>query len=240
MRGGRQRVEISISRVHGDRLRWARVQQSLTMREVRVRGGPSLSYQSEVENGVKEEVHVDLLNAWVRALNVTEEFARGNIQRCDVDPEACRGLAEDVGELIASGRTDLPAWSSLTARDRTRHVLKLITFTSPRFPRVVLAYTLGLSLKTLDDMILGQHPVMKSHMQVISALTALPESFFTQGQLFAARSQVLPGWGDSAATALLTVQELQELVALRQYLPALRLARRAGITPSELQKLVDR
>lgn len=200
--------------VNGKLLKWARLEQALTMRWVREHGGPCPGYQSEVEHGAKTEVTSEMLAAWVRALNVTESFARGEVPVFHRQPSECRGLAGHVAGVVAA----VGGWETLSPNERTRRVLQRIPQESGRLPRVVLAHVLGLSVEALDAMSQGTHPIVALQMKAIAELTALPERFFKYGELEGTDDEDLLG----------------------RFLPALRLARKAGITPEQLESLVRR
>ncbi|HYG59275.1 MAG TPA: helix-turn-helix domain-containing protein, partial [Symbiobacteriaceae bacterium] len=75
--------------VRGELLRWAREQQRLSLRQVAQRGGPCPAHQSEFERGKKRETTSRMLEHWVKALNVTEAFARGQVFRYLEGPDRC-------------------------------------------------------------------------------------------------------------------------------------------------------
>lgn len=200
--------------VRGELLHWARIQQERTMRWVRDQGGPSPGYQCEVEQGSKTEVRTDLLAAWTRALGVTESFARGQVPVYTRQPQACRGLAGHVVARVAQHRT---SWKLLSPMERIRRVLRLIMEEPTPLPRVVLAHTLGLELTSFEALLAGQMPIMPGLRRAVAELTTLHDGFFHYGELES---------GDD-----------HELIG--RYLPALRLAQRAGITPEELEKLAS-
>lgn len=219
--------------VCGDLLQWARVQQGLTMRSVANRGGPSISFQSEVETGKKREVHSNLLTAWVRALGVTEDFAYGRVSRFHDAPDRLKGLAEEIRlEVIHGGETN---WEAMRATDRMVAVLRLIATRSVRFPTAVLAYTLGLTVRTLEDIMAGQHPLGKEQVRAILCLTCLPESFLLHGHLTGTDQN-----GHASAEYLrLTPDTVAELLTYVDFLPALRLLRQAGKSPKDLIRLME-
>lgn len=202
--------------LRGDLIKWAREEQQLTMRWVADHGGPCLGYQSEVENQKKAEVRSEILSAWIRAINVTEPFVRGHVPRYLVDPDRCQGMAADVGRLIASGQAGPRDWTALTALERARETLCLISRESRQLPRVVLGHVLGLSLESLDAIMAGSLPVVKDLMLALVALTGLPESFFTHG--------ILPVDADEAD--------------YREYQGALALARSLRLSPVQLEALI--
>lgn len=210
-------MEQKLGSVRGDLIKWARQSQDLTMRWVRDHGGPCLGYQSEVENAKKAEVRFEVLAGWIGALNVTEAFVRGHIPSYLENPEACRGLAADVGELIRSGRAGRRSWESLTPMDRVREVLALIRRHSDRkLPRVVLAYVLGLEPDSLDATLTGGQPIVQKLMEAIAVMTTLPDSFFRQGRLES------------------------EPLAPSGYLAVMDEARQYGLTPDELREMIRR
>lgn len=184
------------------------------MRWVRDHGGPSPGYQCEVEQGTKTEVRSDLLSAWVRALGVTESFARGQVPEYLHDPQACRGLAAYV---LARVSADPTPWKLHSPTERVRQVLRLIMAGPTPLPRVVLTRTLGLELNSFDALIAGQMPIVATVRRAVADMTTLHDGFFHYGELES---------GDD-----------HELIG--RYLPALRLAQRAGITPEELEKLAS-
>lgn len=201
-----------VGAVRGDLLLWAREQQGLTMRQVQVRGGPSLGYQSEVEHGKKSEVRSEILGAWVRALQVTEPFARGQVHRYHENPAACRGLAADVAHLVERG--DLP-WGDMAPQKRAQQLLRLVASHSRNLPRVVLSYLMGLELATLDEIMLGGIPLTQPQVGALAALTTLPLRFFQTGERFAPEESEAEG-----------------------YRPVIRLARAAGLSPAALMHLL--
>lgn len=240
--GGEKAVASSGRNVRGGLVRWARAQQGLTMRWIASHGGPSPGYQSEIEQGKKAEVRPDLLSTWVRLLHVTETFARGELPRYHENPSACRGLAREAAIWATSESRDVPHWPALNPMDRVRTVLRVIPRECQHLPRVVLAYILGMSVRTLDDLILGSHPVMKGHLQAVSDLTTLSVLFFSHGVTHPEAESAgalpcdlpadSPGPEQPSAT-------LQELLELQTFMPALRLAQRAGITPGHLHELIE-
>lgn len=214
----RKRVEPVGDKVRGDLLQWAREQQDFTMRWVNDQGGPSLGYQSEVERGLKREVSSNVLAAWVRILRVTPAFARGQVPRYRENPTGCAGMARPVALAIVEGRPNHPDWKGLNPEERMREALRLIGQECPALPRVVLAHVLGVSVVTLDAMMLGTHPIMPEPARAIMSLTTLPDEFWVHGET------ERPG----------------ESGLLGRYLAPLRLAEQKGITPEEMTDWIRR
>lgn len=214
----RERLGSVGDKVQGELLQWAREQQELTMRWVNDQGGPSLGYQSEVERGIKQEVSSDVLAEWVRILGVTTPFARGQVPHFRENPAGCAGMARLVALSIAQGPPDSPDWKAMNPEERMREGLHLIVRECSNLPRVVLAHVLGVSLVTLDGMMLGSHPILREPAQAIAALTTLPDPFWVHGQ----------------------VERPDESDLVARYLEPLRLARQAGITPEEMTAWIRR
>lgn len=194
--------------IQGNLLRWGRLEKGLSMREVYRLGGPTPSYQSEVENGVKTRVTTRVLSAWVQVLGVTEEFALGRIPQCRSDLRACQELISQLGLL-----QDADAVPSVVCS--LAEVLKRLA-ASPRLPPAVLAFMLDLSVKDLTDYMAGKAKPDATVVKVISALTGQPV-------------EALQLAGASAS---------EYLNLLHRYLPAVRLAHQVGMTAQELQELI--
>jgi transcriptional regulator with XRE-family HTH domain len=208
--------------VRGDLIRWARSQQGLSMRDVQEQGGLALGFQSEIENGKKTEVRSDTLQRWLRVLNVTEPFVRGEIPQWVEDRSRVSGLAADVGLMIASGQIGPNDLSAMGAMERIRTVLKLVGSTSKTLPRPVLAWVLRMEPAILDGIIDGSLPCTPWVLEALIDLTGLPESYFKTGTI----PNSIDGLHNMFPTDVL------------RYIPALRLAQQRGISPEELLALV--
>lgn len=169
-------------KVVGERLKWAREQQNLTMENVQERGGPAKGYQSEVETGKKSEVSSQKLGSWCRALGVTPAFARDLVPR--LDPKApsgrCRGLA---GWVEPDLRQRLPEFQAMTPPERVRQVLRMIVKSSD-LPTVVLAHVMALEVPALLNLLYDQSITpTEIQMRQVAILTAIPTRFFRYGEL---------------------------------------------------------
>jgi transcriptional regulator with XRE-family HTH domain len=200
----------TVGGVRGELLRWAREQQTLTMRWIHDHHGPSPAYQSEVEQGKKSEVQSATLDRWLQLLNVTEPFVRGLVTKYHHDAVACRGLAADAAEMVMAGQGDRPDWSAMSEQERVRQVLRLIISHSKLLPRVVLAWVLDMDVLSLEAVMDGG-PVQKVHVQAAAELTLLPATFFTLGT---------------------TAQ-------FEQYIPVFHRAVQLGVSPAELLRMID-
>lgn len=209
-KGALSDLEEKSGSLRGDLIKWAREEQRLTMRWVADHGGPCLGYQSEVENKKKAEVRWDKLTPWIKALNVTEPFVRGHLARYIDDPAACRGLAADVGQLIAESEID---WGAMPYNERARQVLCLISRESRQLPRVVLAYVLNLELESLDALMSGTISLTPYLIEALGELTTLPESFFRHG--------------------------IRSTGPVPDYAVAVEAARQRGISPDQLLRMIE-
>jgi transcriptional regulator with XRE-family HTH domain len=180
---------LADDKVVGERLKWAREQQELTMQYVEDHGGPAKGYQSEVEKGKKTEVTAGKLGTWCRVLNVTPAFARGKVPRLEPkepwEPWICRGLAGWVEPVIRQHHPELLD-DTLLPYERVRSVLKLIA-TSEELPLPVLAWVMALDVKTMWSVIhdtkdSAVRPNL-SQMKQVAILTAIPTRFFRYGEL---------------------------------------------------------
>lgn len=173
-------------KVVGERLKWAREQQGMTMQDVEDRGGPAKGYQSEVEKGKKTEVSTFKLGAWCRVLKITPAFARGQIPQLEPaepwGPWRCRGLAGWVEPEIRHNHPELLDGNVLPY-ERVRSVLQLIT-TSEELPLPVLAHVLAMDVKALHALIYDRlNPPTLYQMKQVAILTAIPARFFRFGEL---------------------------------------------------------
>lgn len=200
-----------VGKVNGRLLRWARDQLGLSARAVQARGGPSPAYQCEVEKGLKAEVSQDVLSSWVVALNVTEAFARGELDVYARDPTSCEGLAASVRHRIVA-----QAHPQMSMLERYRLALTYMADHAQRVPRLVLAHVLGVELQTLEGMILGHVRMSAMILKAIRDLTTLPDIFFATGRM--------PG----------SVRD-----ALLDYLPVLERLHEAGISAEEFAQLAQ-
>ena len=165
--------------IRGELLKWAREQRGLTMRNVYDAGGPSVSYQCEVEKGRKRNVHGEKLSRWLRVLDVPEAFVRGNRQPYHEAPAETKGLAADIrDELLALQAT--PRWAAMRTQERLRTVLQRLT-RARHLTTLVLAYVLGLDLDALDAMLTGTLDIPKDQVGAIADLTLLDPADLLEG-----------------------------------------------------------
>lgn len=160
--------------IRGDIIRWVREQKELPMREIRRLGGPTPAYQSNVENGTKENVHADMLARWLEILGVNEAFVRGRFAPYHLAPERCRGLFADIGKA-ARGEG---AWSQAGAPERCQRLLLLI---ERRVGALAASYTLGLDLRAFEEMTEGRLSVPESQIKALADLTSLEEREIIEG-----------------------------------------------------------
>jgi transcriptional regulator with XRE-family HTH domain len=211
---GEKAIQPRAVGVIGERLRWARTRLGLSMAEVIRRGGPSRSYQCEVELGRKTDVSAETLSRWVAAVGVTVAFARGHIPKYSEGQATGYGLAKHVTNVLTEVHPQT-VWREMTALTRFREVLGL-TVQAPGLTPAVVAYVLGIDIKVLHELLKGERPRVTPYL--ISALchiTALPKAFIKLGTLTSANE-------------------------VGSYLPAVELATGKGMTPDQLYELVRR
>jgi transcriptional regulator with XRE-family HTH domain len=164
--------------VLGELLRFARKQQGITMQQVEMRGGPVRGYQSPVERGQKRNVSSAMLIKWLDILQISAAFARGEIGRYHSEPDACRGLGRDVGDMV---RSAAETWDTMSPLQRQRRVLTLLATRSKHFNRVALAYALDLDLPGLKAMMAGERPIPPAQIRALAEITTVAEQFFMGG-----------------------------------------------------------
>lgn len=212
--------------VQGPLIRWARVQLDLTLQDVTQRAGIAKGYQCEVERNLdpgdhakKSRVSQKKLDPWLQCLGVTEEFAVGAMPKYHEQPAQCRGLALDVGLAIRAENEGLSAWQDLPAPERARRLLERIARESVRLPKVVLAYVLGVEVRTLEAFLNGEYDVPGEIVEALPVLTLLPREFLHAGTLE------------------------RDVTPYQSYLPVLDFAIEHQITPDQvrqaLQGLID-
>lgn len=203
-------------KVQGKMIWTARRNQDLSLRAVEQLTGVSTGFQSEVENGRKTDVGEDLLEPWVRALQVTEDFARGKIQRLYNNPRSSRGLALDVGDVVRS-RMHLPEWN-ISPAERLRCLTDLVVTESKDCPRGVLSYLFVVHPQVLDELRDGKRVPNADQIFTLSWITTLRLDFV--------RGVDLVSNGTSQA--------------LDQFLAAAAEAHNHGVTRERMQVELDR
>ena len=198
--------------IHGDRIKFARVEQGLTMSQIADKGGPSKSYQSEVESGKKTAVSTPVLTLWLKKLNISAPFVYGLTSCYHTDPGGCLGMAFDVGRWFRE-RRHLAEWNHLTPGERLRQVLWQIAHQSLFFTEVSLAYTLKLDLESLRGMLNGTIRIPHTQVSAIACLTLIPEDWLLGGDT--------------------------EEALLQLYHDVIASAHRKGISPGQLRSLIE-
>jgi len=202
---------VAMSPIRGDLVRWAREQRGLTIREVYLRGGPSIGYQSEVENGRKRDVHVSMLSKWLQILDVSERFVRGAYRPYHKEPALSRGLAGDITDELRALQAS-PTWSATSTQERLRKALHRLC-NAREFSPLIVAYVLGLDLKALDDMLVGALAIPKEQVEAIATLTLLDPTDLLEG---VSDRQILDAYG-----------------------PIMRMALERGIPADQLQRWIE-
>jgi hypothetical protein len=118
--------------------------------------------------------------ATVKVLKLTPEFVRGDVPAWADNPAAVLGMARAIAGKVV---IEPSRWTDMGAMERVRMLLAMILADCPHLPRPVLAHVIGVTLPTLDEMLVDKHPIMLGHMQAVACLTHLPEGFFKDGHL---------------------------------------------------------
>lgn len=215
----------------GERLAWARNQQGFILQQVSERSGLAIGYISQLEKGVKVNPTLSALERLAGALNVTVEFILGNLKapsNDSVDALLVSGQAFTIRQrflrhldgLSPSERRQLTVQQ---VEERLEFVVNfLCTEFSAIFTRPVIAYQLGLSVRTLNGMLEGYEVPGFNVLHQMSQITGIPFSFFGAGEVE----------GSSNESHAITPEQ-----AL-QYFESISMAVKLGYSPEALTALI--
>lgn len=219
----------------GQRLRWARQQQGITLQLLSERSHKAVSYLSQLETGTKRNPTMQTVEALASALHVRPAFLLGEVP----GPLLARShtvrshASSSHSHASAPGQAFALYWEGL-AQDR-RFELSLadpverftlvLRFLLERFAEnftpIELAWQLGMSAGQFQAILTEGQEVSHTFMEQLAGLTGIPLCFFTHGQFQVAASPAL----DLRADAL-------------QYLEAIRLAMASNLSPERLEALI--
>lgn len=202
---------MEVGPIRGDLIKWAREQRGLTLRAVYDQGGPSIGFQSEIENGRKREVHKNKLDRWLEILGASEAFIRGAYTPYHKDQAAAKGLASDMTDSIRALQAG-PEWGYMSTNARLITVMRSIT-KARKLSALILAHVLSLDLVALEHMLAGTHPIPKEQIGAMADLVLLRPA------------------------ELLAAVPDQHL--LDQYGPVMRLALEKGVPADLIQQWLD-
>lgn len=180
----------------GERLAWARNQQSLILQQVSDKSGLAIGYISQLEKGAKVNPTIDALARLSKALNVSLAYVLGEVE--PMDQESSVGMGGNHAWQI--GHAFLKHVSQLTARERERLMLMsleerfvmVVDFLCEEFAtiftRPVIAFQLGLSVRGLNDVLDRNCDVSPLTLSQMVQMTGIPQHFFATGKLDAPES----------------------------------------------------
>jgi transcriptional regulator with XRE-family HTH domain len=215
----------------GERLAWARNQQSLILQQVSERSGLAIGYISQLEKGAKVNPTIDALNRLAKALGVSVAFILGEMQAPPYN---------DTGSMLISGQ----AWTvgqrfaryidSLSRQEKDKLMLgttveqrfsRVVDFLCEYFPanftRTVVAFQLGLSVRSLNDILERDCEVGHMVLSQIVSITGIPMHFFATGQM-------------EAPAEIGKVSPAQVI----QYMGAISVAAEMNLTPDQLTNMI--
>ncbi|MFZ5826904.1 MAG: helix-turn-helix domain-containing protein [Bacillota bacterium] len=212
----------------GERLAWARNQQGLILQQVSDRSGLAIGYISQLEKGAKVNPTIDALHRLAKALRVSVAFILGEVKAPPYDDRSAMlisGQAWTIGqkfarfyEAMAKGEREQLQFESVEQR-----FARVIEFLCEQFPeiftRTVVAYQLGLSVRTLNDILERDCGVGPMVLDQMVSITGIPMNFFVKGQLDTKQVDISPA-------------------QLLQYAEAIGLAAETAITPEQLLSLI--
>lgn len=180
----------------GERLAWARNQQSLILQQVSDKSGLAIGYISQLEKGAKVNPTIDALARLSKALNVSLAYVLGEVEPMEQDGSV--GMGGNHAWQI--GHAFLKRMSLLSPRERERLMLMsleerfvmVVDFLceefSSVFTRPVIAFQLGLSVRGLNDVLDRNCDVSPLTLSQMVQITGIPQHFFATGKLDAPES----------------------------------------------------
>jgi transcriptional regulator with XRE-family HTH domain len=218
----------------GQRIRWARQQQGITLQLLSERSHKAVSYLSQLETGVKRNPTMQTVEALASALYVRPAFLLGEVPGPLLDrSDSLRSPAESAhpgdskpGQAFAlhwEGLADAERFE-LSLADPVQRFTLVIGFLLERFAEnftpIELAWQLGMSAGQFQAILTEGQEVSHTFMAQLANLTGIPLCFFTQG-----RFQV------AAPAPALQAEALH-------YLEAIRLAMASNLSPQRLEALI--
>ncbi|MGE5673436.1 MAG: helix-turn-helix domain-containing protein [Mycobacterium leprae] len=215
----------------GERLAWARNQQGLILQQVSDRSGLAIGYISQLEKGAKLNPTIDALYRLAKALGVSVAFLLGEVQAPPYDDEAgatlVGGQAWIIGQrfarhVAALTRVEKENLQLLTVEARFAKVVDFLCEQfATTFTRPVIAFQLGLSVRSLNDILERDCEVGPMVLSQMVMITGIPTQFFTHGLMEA----------PADSTKLSPAQVIQ-------YMEPLTVAAEFHVTPEQLVTLI--
>jgi transcriptional regulator with XRE-family HTH domain len=212
-----------------DRLRWARLEQGITLHQLSERCGRAVSYLSQLEHGIRTNPTKQTVESLAEALGVRPAFLFGEVPSPPFNDQT--ELVLSVQAFTLSQRFQAH-WDSLPHQSRMEYSLAaparrfaqvvrfLLEEVPHSFTRVELAWQLGMSLGLFNEILGQERDVSHPFMQQLSRVAGVPMPFLTHGT-FDLVPPAAPGHG----------------LAL-QYVEAIRLAQACNVSPERLEALI--
>lgn len=222
--------EVKESEQLGQRLRWARTEQGITLQQLSDRCHRAVSYLCQLEKGNKDNPTKQTVEALAGALGVRPAFLFGEV------PSPAHGSwpqAEVAHRAAGLSRAFRRYWEGLPAYIRTglecaaieerfTFVCRFLFEQDPHnFTPIELAWQLGMSVRQFEAIMHGRSEVSHTYMEQLIKLTGVPMTFLTYGTLEPVEVNADDLRGD----------------ALR-YVEAIKLALERKVSPEKLEQLI--
>lgn len=210
----------------GERLAWARNQQGMILQQVSERSGLAIGYISQLEKGAKKNPTISALERLAKALNVSVAFLLGEVSGPAVNNDAPLLAGRDalaIGQRFAhylAGRSkaDREWLTRTTIEQRFGMVVDFLCRELPEiYTRAVVAYQLGMSVRSLNDVLERQLEVGFAYLSRLSMVAGIPTEFFSYGDL-------------NKSTSIAHISNSQIL----HYISVVALAAELNVDPEEL------
>ncbi len=209
------------------RLRWARLEQGVTLQQLSDRTGRAVSYLSQLEHGIKQNPTKQTVEALAEALGVRPAFLMGEVPRPPFDDRSDVMLAAQAFTL---GERFRRRWAAIPPAEQLQLALgdppvrfgAVVRFLGEQgMATVEVAWQLGISPPELSAVLEGGRDVSCLFLEQLSRVAGVPLRFFTHGELEA--TQASPG--------------LEAAAGLR-YVRAIQLALERKVSPEQLEALI--
>lgn len=214
----------------GQRLRWARTEQGITLQQLSDRCGRAVSYLCQLEKGNKDNPTKQTVEALAGALGVRPAFLFGEVP----SPAQGHWPEADVAHRAAGlGKAFRRYWEGrpgyvrtglecATVEERFAFISRFLVEQDPQnFTPIELAWQLGMSVRQFEAIMQGQSEVSHHYMDQLIRLSGVPITFLTYGTLDPVEVNAEELRGD----------------ALR-YVEAIKLALERKVSPEKLEALI--
>lgn len=215
----------------GQRLRWARQQQGVTLQQLSERTDRAVSYLCQLEKGVKTNPTKQTVEVLASALGVRPAFLFGEVPGPVPDDNSAivwNREAAVIGDRFRRHMLSLPparqeeiTFRLIPTQRFTLVARFLLEHFAENFTTIELAYQLGMSLGQFRHITEHEAEASFIFIEQLSRLSGVPISFFTHGTLESAPEPTVQLRGDAL-----------------QYLEAIRLALAGNLSPERLEAVI--